>query len=355
MIRKRDDSRKSWEHQLSDYTVSDVDKDVFKAYLERAKKVGRISFESDDSETVLKKLELSKGEVLLNAGAALFVDCGINELALAKFATNERLTFTDLKRYTGSILDLMSRAEQYVIDSMDWRAEFRGKQRQEIPEAPVDAVHEAIVNAFAHRDIENGQSVEIIIFKNRIEVTSPGHFPDGKTPDMFIHSNEPPIRRNRLITRTLYYSKDMESFATGLKRIQDSCDKAGVKVDYKADQNNFVVIFYRHCGKGWGWSGDNTFNVSDSIENVTENNFPDSISGLSKKADVLISNYSNIKRKTSLIILELLRDDSSITVDQISEKAGISRRTVLRYLKEFQKAGIVKREGSDTSGKWVIK
>ena len=65
---------------------------------------------------------------------------------------------------------------------------------------------------------------------------------------MFIHGNEPPIRRNRLITRTLYYSKDMESFATGLKRIQDSCDKAGVKVEYKADQNYFDVIFYRHCG-----------------------------------------------------------------------------------------------------------
>ena len=28
------------------------------------------------------------------------------------------------------------------------------------------------------------------------------------------------------------------------------------KVEYKADQNNFVVIFYRHCGEGWGWSAD---------------------------------------------------------------------------------------------------
>lgn len=33
--------------------------------------------------------------------------------------------------------------------------------------------------------------------------------------------------RNSLIARTLYYSKDMESFATGLKRIKDACDKAG--------------------------------------------------------------------------------------------------------------------------------
>ena len=253
----RDDSRKSWEHQVSDYTVSDVDKIVFKAYLDRAKKVGRIRFESDEPEAVLKKLKLTKGDFLLYAGAALFVNSDINKLSLTKYASNERLTVTDLKSYTGSMLELISRAEKYVIESIDWRAEFKGKQRQEIPEVPVNAVHDAIVNAFAQRDIENGQSVEVIIFKNRIEVTSPGYFPDGKTSDMFIHGNEPPIRRNRLITRTLYYSKDMESFATGLKRIQDSCDKAGVKVEYKADQNNFVVIFYRHCGEGWGWSGNN--------------------------------------------------------------------------------------------------
>ena len=78
------------------------------------------------------------------------------------------------------------------------------------------------------------------------------YFPDGKTPDMFIHGNEPPIRRNRLITRILYYSKDMESFATGLKRIQDACDASGCKVEFHGDNYGFTVRFHRHCGEGWG-------------------------------------------------------------------------------------------------------
>ena len=37
------------------------------------------------------------------------------------------------------------------------------------------------------------------------------------TPQLFIEQPLAPIRRNPLITRTLYYSKDMENFATGLK------------------------------------------------------------------------------------------------------------------------------------------
>lgn len=58
--------------------------------------------------------------------------------------------------------------------------------------------------------------------------------------------NQRPIRRNPLIARTLYYSKDMESFATGLKRIKAACDKAGYRVEFETPDEGFVVVFYRH-------------------------------------------------------------------------------------------------------------
>ena len=97
----------------------------------------------------IPRIRIADGDTLLNAGAALFVNCGINELQMARFASDERLTFNDIKRYTGSILDLADKRK--------------------------------------------------------------------------------PIRRNPLITRTLYYSKDMEGFATGLKRISEACGKARLK------------------------------------------------------------------------------------------------------------------------------
>lgn len=43
----------------------------------------------------------------------------------------------------------------------------------------------------------------------------------------------------------MYYSKDIESFGTGLKRIADACDAAGVRYAFKKLKSGFVVCFYR--------------------------------------------------------------------------------------------------------------
>ena len=56
---------------------------------------------------------------------------------------------------------------------------------------------------------------------------------------MSIDKAERPIRRNPKIVRMLYYSKDIESFGTGLKRI------AGVRYEFKKMKSGFVVCFYR--------------------------------------------------------------------------------------------------------------
>ena len=272
MIRRRDDFRKSWERQISEYHISDIDMSVFDRYLKRAKEVGRITFDNDDPSSVLNKLQLTDGDSLLNAGAALFVDCGLNDLQMAKFASNERITFTDIRRHTGSILGLVEIAMQYLIDAMDWRAEFGGLHRKEIPEVPVDALREAVINAFAHRQIESGQSIQIMIYRNRIEIYSPGPFPEKVTPEEFADGNQKAIRRNKLITQTLYYSKDMETFASGLKKIKTLCTEAGVRYAFQKEAYGFTVVFYRHCGEGWGWSGDQTsIQSATQSDNGTEN------------------------------------------------------------------------------------
>lgn len=66
-----------------------------------------------------------------------------------------------------------------------------------------------------------------------MEVYSLGHFPEGYEPKDFIKKPERPIRRNLRIARILYYSKDIESFGTGLRRIAEACDAADVKYEFK--------------------------------------------------------------------------------------------------------------------------
>ena len=227
MMLIRDDGKHAWENQPSKYTVADINMRDFKTYLNKAKHVGRISFESDDPEVVMNKLELmaDDGVHMLNAGAALFCDTSDTDVQMAKFATDVKATFTDIRREDkGSIIGMSKICEQYIIDAMDWKADIIGLERVETPEIPVEAVREAVINSYGHRVYNNGQNNEIDVFKDRIEIHTTGGFPKGHTPEEYLDGNKKPIRRNRKITGVLYYSKDMETFVTGLKRIKDLCD-----------------------------------------------------------------------------------------------------------------------------------
>ena len=64
----------------------------------KAREAGRITIESDEPEDVLNSIKIADGKRLLNAGAAIFVESGINELQIARFATDEKLTIIDSKR-----------------------------------------------------------------------------------------------------------------------------------------------------------------------------------------------------------------------------------------------------------------
>ena len=49
------------------------------------------------------------------------------------------------------------------------------------------------------------------------------------------------------------------------------------------------------------------------------------------------------------------KDDYTMATAYINEEfAKVKERTVQRYLKEFQESGILMRDGSDKSGKWIL-
>lgn len=213
--------------------------------IHRGQEFGRISFDYSDRDTVLGKLSLTAGSYLLNAGMVLFGETPYNDLQMAVFAGTERLTFLDIQREHGTIFELVDRAEKYIFKNIRWRVEFGSLQRKEIPEIPVDAVREALINSFCHKEYGTGQNNEVSIYKDRVEIYNPGTFPAGYEPEDFISGRERPIRRNPLIAQTLYYSKNVESFGTGLKRIADACDAAGCKYKFEVLKSGFVVVFYR--------------------------------------------------------------------------------------------------------------
>lgn len=173
LLLARGGEKYSWENRPSDHTIEDIDMASFQSYLLKARAVGRIEFESDDPRVVFEKLDLfaKDGIHLLNAGAALFCPCRTNDVQMAKFATDVKVTFTDIRREDqGSIIGLSKVCEQYIIDAMDWKADIVGLERVETPEIPIEAIREAVTNSYGHRLYNNNQSNGIDVFKDRIEI-----------------------------------------------------------------------------------------------------------------------------------------------------------------------------------------
>ena len=348
MMLIRDDGKHAWENQPSKYTVADINMRDFKTYLNKAKQVGRISFESDDPEVVMNKLELmaDDGVHLLNAGAALFCDTSDTDVQMAKFATDVKATFTDIRREDkGSIIGMSKICEQYIIDAMDWKADIVGLKRGETPEIPVEAIREAVINSYGHRVYNNGQNNEIDVFKDRIEIHTTGGFPKGHTPEEYLDGNKKPIRRNRKITGVLYYSKDMETFATGQKRIKDLCDESGCKVEFRTEKDDFVVAFYRNLRETWGTQ------KSDMSSNVNQEMKQDETS----LKRVLKQVLKQAEYNKLMPVIDFLDSNDSISVQDVINITGKSRTTAWRYLNILVEADVIEATGNTNNSVYVKK
>jgi len=60
-------------------------------------------------------------------------------------------------------------------------------------------------------------------------------------------------------------------------------------------------------------------------------------------------------RNVRELILDMIFDDPKATAAKMAETLGVSDRTVKRHLSSMTKDGMIKREGSDKTGHWVVR
>jgi len=87
----------------------------------------------------------------------------------------------DSKRITGPLHRQIDDAVNFVERNMKV-AQIKTVGRQDFPQYDIPAVHEAIVNAIAHRDYSiAGSKIRLFLFDDRLEIYSPGKLPNTIT------------------------------------------------------------------------------------------------------------------------------------------------------------------------------
>ncbi len=87
----------------------------------------------------------------------------------------------DVQEITGALPRQITDAVQFVLRNMRVSAR-KTPERENLYQYSREAVFEAVVNAVAHRDYAvSSQKVRISMFKDRLEIESPGQLPNGMT------------------------------------------------------------------------------------------------------------------------------------------------------------------------------
>ena len=314
---RNDDYSSKWEREITLFTENDIDDAALEDFYHSAVNCGRLEMPEYDKLRLLTSLELYCDGRLNNAGNALFGKDANIQLKLATFATDDKVTFLDLKLIKGNIYNLVNTAISYVSSKMNWRAEIKGRHREDIPEIPLAAIREITINSFAHANYEVSNEIEINVHPGKIVIYNPGSFPDDLTPYDFINRNLASYKRNKLLLDVLFRSKDVEKSGTGFQRVSDECAKCGIEWSFQKEAYGFYFDFIR--------------------TNVPIN--------------VPINVSINSGEKT---ILELLNANGRITKAEMAIAVHKSERTVQRILASLTGKNLITREGSNKNGYWKI-
>ena len=217
--------------------IDDLDAEEIRQTVVEAVAANRLSaVPSEKPETIVRRLGLIVDGHVTQAAVVLFANdplphypqCAIR---LARFRGVTKSEFTDNRQFLGHVFSLLRHAEAFFDLHLPIASRIvSGKMRREDrPLYPVEALREALVNAFCHRDYsEAGASIGVSIYDDRLEVWSWGRLPGGLTPEQ-LRMDHPSVRRNDLIADVFYRRGYIEKWGRGTQKIIELCRRAGLR------------------------------------------------------------------------------------------------------------------------------
>ena len=256
------------------------------------------------------------------------------KIQCALFKGTERVVFIDKRDFEGPLYEQIEEAYEFVLKHINLGAEINGLVRTDAYEIPTEAIREAIVNATTHRNFLDKACVQVAVYDDRVEVTSPGMLYGGLTIKQIKEGGSK--IRNRCIAEVFSRMKIIESWGTGIKRMFSSCKEYGIREPELLEiGDSFRVNLYRPS-------------YNEIYQNVPKS-APESIPESEPKS--VLKNLNKTQQKIVGIILK----EPRVTQAEIAEQLNISISEVKKSMKEIVNIGILVRVGANKGGYWQVK
>ncbi len=176
----------------------------------------------------------------------LFPDAAIR---CGRFHGTTKSNILDDKYLSGHLIDLIDQTIQFVERHTNQSIEIGRSTHEIVPEYPVKAIREAIINAIVHADyMISGSSIQVAIFDNRIEVTNPGGLPFGQTIESAVSGVS--RLRNKVIGGVFHRLGFINRWGSGIGRILDECESVLLPIPtFQELGNHFRVTLFNTTNK----------------------------------------------------------------------------------------------------------
>ncbi len=342
-------------------------------------------------EKLLTALELLDDEGrILNPAALLFGKRPqrffvTSEVKCAQFyADRVSKPMADHQIYTGDVFELVDQATRFVMTHVsNWVGTRETGDTAEVPtkfELPYDAVKEAIVNAVVHRDYTSNASVQVMLFKDRLEVWSPGLLPRGMTvPKLFKAHKSIPV--NPLLARAMYLKGYIEKTGTGTEDMIAKCADWGIPApEWIEDDDDFRVVLRRPVDWNEGASESNGVvprttqqttqqttqettqqTTQETTQQTTQETTQQTTQETTQRTTQETTQQISNRRLLQLVppgnmrnIVSLVMKNPHINIDRMAEVLGLTSNGIKYHIKRLRTFITFKHVGALQAGHWEI-
>ena len=277
-----------------------------------------------------------------NGGLHVATQCGV-------FKGTTKAVFVDRREYTGPLWKQIDEAFQFVLRNIHLGANIVGIYRQDIYEIPPDAIRELIINAMVHRSYLDHGTIQVAIYDNRLEITSPGKLPMGQTMERMKEGYSK--IRNEALAHAFAYMNLIEHWGSGIPRIIDKVKAAGLREpEFIGGEVDLRINIYR---------GQVTINDLNDLKKV--NKVPDTVPKVPDTVPKVPDTTTKVPNNTDKMpdteqeqqIYKYVLKNGSINTAETVELLGVKQRRARAVLMNMVEGNYLRKEGAARSTVYV--
>ena len=230
-----------------------------------------------------------------------------------------------------------------------------------------------IVNAICHRDYTSNASVQVMLFKDRLEVWSPGGLPHGMTiGKLFAAHKSVPV--NPLLARAMYLKGYIEKSGTGTGDMIAKCANWGVPAPewYEDDPDDFRVVLKRPVSEIGEEKTEQKSRVKSRVKSSVKSRgvnlrkrpndgseIAQGRDGRGVKSRVKTGVKTRVKSRVKIMssaerIIAYLMANPEASAHELSIVVNLSVKGVEKNLRVLKESNRLRRVGPDKGGHWEV-